>query len=70
MLPQPLLDVNVATYGHRGILGIAVDSTLLKNESINRNNITRNDLTHVFVYYTKAQTFDVDGHVSLTGERG
>jgi aldose sugar dehydrogenase len=58
MLPQPLLDVNVATYGHRGILGIAVDSTLLKNESIDRNNITRNDLTHVFVYYTEAQTED------------
>ena len=26
MLQEPLLDVNVATYGHRGILGIAVSN--------------------------------------------
>jgi aldose sugar dehydrogenase len=28
MLPEPLLDVNVATYGHRGMLGIAISNTL------------------------------------------
>ena len=26
MLPEPLLDVNVATFGHRGMLGIAVSN--------------------------------------------
>ena len=31
MLQQPFLDVNVATYGHRGMLGIAVNYSLLKD---------------------------------------
>ncbi|MGB8134762.1 MAG: hypothetical protein WCE99_11285, partial [Nitrososphaeraceae archaeon] len=28
MLPEPLLDVNVATFGHRGMLGIAVSNVI------------------------------------------
>ena len=60
MAPQPLLDVNVATFGHRGILGIAVDSSLLRNGSINRDAPTSNNPTYVFIYYTEAQTQDGD----------
>lgn len=66
MLPKPLLDVNVATYGHRGILGIAIDPPFLKNGSTDRNTPTSNDLTHVFVYYTEAQT--QDGEDVATGK--
>ena len=64
MLQQPLLDVNVATYGHRGMLGIAVDSSLLENRSgeLHNNNSTATPTipTYVFVYYTEAQRQDGD----------
>lgn len=63
MLQQPLLDVNVATYGHRGMLGIAVDSSLLKNGSVewhNNSTATPTIPTYVFVYYTEAQRQDGD----------
>jgi glucose/arabinose dehydrogenase len=63
MLQQPLLDVNVATYGHRGMLGIAVDSSLLKNRSgewHNNSTTTPTIPTYVFVYYTEAQGQDGD----------
>ncbi len=63
MLQQPLLDVNVATYGHRGMLGIAVDSSLLKNESgewHNKSTATPTMPTYVFVYYTETQGKDGD----------
>jgi aldose sugar dehydrogenase len=61
MLQQPLLDVNVATYGHRGMLGIAVDSSLLKDgygEWHNNSTATHTIPTYVFVYYTEAQRQD------------
>ena len=64
MLQQPLLDVNVATYGHRGMLGIAVDSSLLENKSgewhNNNSTATPTIPTYVFVYYTEAQGQDGD----------
>jgi glucose/arabinose dehydrogenase len=63
MLQQPLLDVNVATYGHRGMLGIAVDSSLLKNGSgewHNNSTATPTIPTYVFLYYTEAQGQDGD----------
>ena len=63
MLQQPLLDVNVATYGHRGMLGIAVDSSLLKNGSgewHNNSTTTPTIHTYVFLYYTEAQGQDGD----------
>ena len=63
MLQKPLLDVNVATYGHRGMLGIAVDSSLLKNGSAERHNnstATPTTPTYVFVFYTEAQRQDGD----------
>jgi len=48
-LKQALFNVSVATYGHRGMLGIAVAplSTIHGN---------RNATTYVFLYYTQAQT--------------
>ena len=63
MLQQPLLDVNVATYGHRGMLGIAVDSSLLENRSgewHNNSTATPTIPTYVFLYYTEAQGQDGD----------
>ena len=62
MLQQPLLDVNVATYGHRGMLGIAVDSSLLKNGNVewHNNSATPTIPTYVFVYYTESQRQDGD----------
>jgi aldose sugar dehydrogenase len=57
-LPQPLIILKVATYAHRGLLGIAVWPNRsvvpsLTDRSINDNN---NTIAHVFVYYTQAQT--------------
>jgi len=64
MLQQPLLDVNVATYGHRGMLGIAVDSSFLENRSgewhNNNSTATPTIPTYVFLYYTEAQGEDGD----------
>jgi glucose/arabinose dehydrogenase len=48
MLPEPLLDVNVASQSERGMLGIAV---------ANQNN-TNGGPTNVFLYYTETQTKD------------
>jgi aldose sugar dehydrogenase len=66
MLQEPLLDVNVATFGHRGMLGIAVsdnNSTLggdsNRNSSIlyanNNDNLVPK---YVFLYYTASQKED------------
>jgi aldose sugar dehydrogenase len=45
ILPQPLLDVNVANQAERGLLGIAI-----ANDNSNTNTNTR----HVFLYYTES----------------
>jgi glucose/arabinose dehydrogenase len=45
LLPLPLLDVNVATQGERGMLGIAISHT-------NRNNTLR---TYVFLDFTESK---------------
>jgi aldose sugar dehydrogenase len=62
-LPQPLLDVSVATYGHRGLLGIAVSPIppfpAITATSFN-NHGNRNTTTYVFLYYTQAQTHTGD----------
>ncbi len=47
MLPEPLLDVNVATQSERGMLGIAV-----------AEKATLNAPTYVFLYYTEAESLD------------
>ena len=65
MLQKPLLDVNVATQGHRGMLGIAVSniSSSSLDREISNNNITTqpsntNISKYVFLYYTAATTVD------------
>jgi aldose sugar dehydrogenase len=49
VLPQPLLDVNVATDSERGLLGIDV---------VNIRSLRQTSLHHVFLYYTKASSSD------------
>ena len=65
MLQKPLLDVNVATQGHRGMLGIAVSnipSSSLDRGISSNNNATQTSNTnitkYVFLYYTAATTVD------------
>ncbi len=54
-LQQPLLNTSVATYGHRGMLGIAVASHSSSIPSIATNRENPNNITsYVFLYYTKA----------------
>ena len=57
-LRQPLLNVSVATYAHRGLLGIAVAPPTTAASSINHK--IRNSITYVFLYYTQAQTHTGD----------
>ena len=76
ILPQPLIDVNVATYGHRGLLGIAISSqsedqnmkinkTLEISPSFSHSHTNLHypstvNTIHVFLYYTEAATHDGD----------
>jgi len=71
MVKEPLLDLNVATLGHRGLLGIAVtnannssnvSSFPINPESVNNNTQdTKTNITkHIFLYYTAASTKDSD----------
>jgi aldose sugar dehydrogenase len=52
MLPEPLLDVNVANEAERGLLGIAIakDGNNTNTENGDDNGNTR----HVFLYYTES----------------
>src|SRR3982750_2520974 len=62
-LQQPLLNVSVATYAHRGMLGIAVAPHSLTTENLlNHINSTGNhdDIAYVFLYYTQAKTHASD----------
>ena len=52
MLPEPLLDVNVATQGERGMLGIAV---VPKHQNDENNDNNNNSSRYVFLYYTEAK---------------
>jgi glucose/arabinose dehydrogenase len=75
VLPEPLLDVNVATFGHRGMLGIAVSNVtspttppepgqFLTNNGNNYDNKTSapdaNSTRYVFLYYTAIEGKDGD----------
>ena len=62
LLQQPLLDVSVATYGHRGLLGIAVPSPPLPSATATSFDVhgNRNTTTSVFLYYTQAKTHTGD----------
>jgi aldose sugar dehydrogenase len=64
-LQQPLLNVTVATYGHRGMLGMAVtphssSTAAHRNLNGNHNNNTTTTNAYVFLYYTQAQTHTSD----------
>ena len=50
MIPKPILDVNVATIGYRGMLGIDTMTT-------------KDDVTYVFLYYTEAVEKDGDDEI-------
>jgi aldose sugar dehydrogenase len=52
---KPLLDLNVATTGERGMLGIAVN----KNVELTQDSIA-NEHTFVFLYFTSAEKNDRD----------
>jgi glucose/arabinose dehydrogenase len=56
-LQQPLLNLSVATYAHRGLLGIAV---VPRTTVASSNHGIRNNITYVFLYYTQAQTHTGD----------
>jgi glucose/arabinose dehydrogenase len=65
MLQEPLLDLNVATYGHRGLLGIAISNGgTLGNDNISNKSNSRLAYNanmvpkYVFLYYTAAQEDD------------
>jgi aldose sugar dehydrogenase len=49
LLPEPLLDVNVATFDTRGMLGIAI----AKNQTVGKE--------YVFLYFTEAKDDNADG---------
>jgi aldose sugar dehydrogenase len=62
MLERPLLNVDVASEGERGMLGIAIareekDSAIEGNNNNNNNN---NHITYVFLYYTESIDGDND----------
>jgi glucose/arabinose dehydrogenase len=67
-LQQPLLNVSVATYGHRGMLGIAIAphaplTTIHINPNSHHNKTTTTTTTttaYIFLYYTQAQTHTGD----------
>jgi aldose sugar dehydrogenase len=57
-LQQAVLNVSVATYAHRGMLGIAVAPLTTATSSTNYGN--RNTTTYVFLDYTQARTHTGD----------
>jgi glucose/arabinose dehydrogenase len=65
-LQQPLLNASVATYGHRGMLDIAIAHHPLlfihhRNPNSHHNKATTTNTTgYVFLYYTQAQTHTGD----------
>ncbi len=65
-IEQPLLNVSVAQYGHRGMLGIAVADpphSILNTTSMSKHLILddkHNNTTYIFLYYTQANTYTGD----------
>ena len=58
MLERPLLNVDVASEGERGMLGIAI-AREEKDSAIEGNN-NNNNITYVFLYYTESIDGDND----------
>jgi len=63
-LQQALVDVNVATYAHRGMLGIAITpihgAALSNHGNANDHHHDKTTTAYVFLYYTQAQTHTGD----------
>jgi glucose/arabinose dehydrogenase len=61
-LRQPLLNVSVATFAHRGMLGIAAAPSLNISNLTNQENPNSHhyNTTYIFLYFTKAQTHTSD----------
>jgi aldose sugar dehydrogenase len=57
LLDEPLLEVNVADGGERGMLGIAVAE---KETSIEEDDNDNNHVTYIFLYYTESTGQDND----------
>jgi glucose/arabinose dehydrogenase len=57
-LEEPLIDVDVATDGERGMLGIAIAEEKVAATEGNNNN--DNNTTYVFLYYTESTDEDND----------
>ena len=60
-LQQPLLNVSVATYGHRGMLGIAVaphtSTTIQRNPNGSYNNATTSNDVHFLILYSSKDAY-------------
>src|SRR5215204_7472090 len=54
LLEEPLLDVDVANKGERGMLGIAIANNNNNNNS-NSNSGNNSDTPYVFLYYTESE---------------
>ena len=62
-LQQALVDVNVSTYAHRGMLGIAITpihGAALSNHGNANDHHDKTTTAYVFLYYTQAQTHTGD----------
>jgi glucose/arabinose dehydrogenase len=62
-LQQALVDVNVATYAHRGMLGIAIapiHGAAMSNHGYANAHHNRTTTAYVFLYYTQAQAHTGD----------
>jgi aldose sugar dehydrogenase len=54
MLPEPLIDVNVANQAERGLLGIAIAKNDSNTNTENGDDNGDGDTRHVFLYYTES----------------
>jgi aldose sugar dehydrogenase len=70
LLEEPLLDVDVANDGERGMLGIAIaEKKDAGIEGNNNNNSNNNHITYVFLYYTESTGKDNDDGGEAIGNR-
>ena len=56
VMPYTLLEVNVATQGERGLLGVAITKNQNAMDAISTEAGHRSDVTYVFLYYTENVT--------------
>ena len=64
LLEKPLLNVDVANDGERGMLGIAIAE---KETSIDEDDNVNNHITYVFLYYTESTGQDNDNDGETIG---